>query len=177
MSKYALVDTDDTILEFRDYAEPPVAVTSSDIKPRLLPVELDDVVFDPVSEVREGPTYIVEAARVVERYTKRLKNAQEIADMKAAKLAAVNAEADVRLALVALTPQQQIRALSRLVNLLYRHTDITSWPAAQQTAVTTNQAKLDSIDGVRAKEETKLAEVNALTTAAQIAAYDVTTGW
>jgi len=177
MAKFALVSPANQLIEFREYETMPNAVTASVTKPRLVPVVLEDVIYDPVAEVREGPTTVVETTRVVERYTKRAKTALEIADMKTAKLVALRAEADRRLAAATLTPQQQIRALSRIVNLLVRHTDITSWPAAQQTAITTMLAKLDGIDSVRAQEETKVLEIAALTTPVAIAAYNETAGW
>lgn len=61
-------------------------------KPRILPMEVEADAFDPVSQVQEGPTYEVESARVVERYTSRAKNGDEIAAMIAAKDAAIEVE-------------------------------------------------------------------------------------
>lgn len=61
-------------------------------KPRILPVERVEESFDPVSEVREGPSYEIEATRVVERYTSRAKNSNEVAAMIEAKDAAIEAE-------------------------------------------------------------------------------------
>jgi len=177
MAKFALVSPANQLLEFREYETMPNAVTASVTKPRLVPVVLEDVVYDPVAEIREGPTLVVEATRVVERYTKRAKTTQEVADMRADKLIALRAEADRRLAAATLTPQQQIRALSRIVNLLVRHTDITSWPAAQQAAINTMLARLDGIDSVRAQEETKALEIAALATPVAIANYNETAGW
>lgn len=174
MAKYALVNPANEIIEFRDYAEPPIAVTESATKPRLLPVILQDVTFDTITEVREGPTFTVSATQVTEAYTKRTKTPAEIEAMRAAKISIINFEADRHLIL---TMQQQIRSLTRLLNLLFRHTDVTGWPQAQQDAVTTHLARLDTIDAVRAIEDIKVAEVNALTTPQQIAAYDAAAGW
>lgn len=61
-------------------------------KPRILPVETESDPFDPISQVREGPTYEVEEARVVERFTSRPKNENEIAAMIAEKDAQIEAE-------------------------------------------------------------------------------------
>jgi hypothetical protein len=173
MAKYALVGTDDVIIEFREYEVPPDAVTDSDTKPRLLPVVLQSPAYDPVSEVNEGPVYTVRPADVLEAWTKRPKNADEIEMMRQSKIGEVHREADKRQP----TIQQQIRSLSRLVDLLYRHTDTSTWPAAQQQSVAEHTAKLDSINEIKSIEETKVAQVEALATPQEIAAYDATAGW
>lgn len=88
---YALVK-DGEILEFRADAPNVDQSTLAEGKPRLLPVEVIAEEYDPVSEVLEGPTYEVEASRVVERFTARAKNSDEIAAMKVRKDAAIEAE-------------------------------------------------------------------------------------
>lgn len=176
MAKYAVVSPADAILEFRNYDSPPNAVTQSATKPRLLPVVLSDVVFDPVSEVRLGPTYTVGASQVTEAYTKRAKNATEIAAMRAAKVALVHFTGDSKLNALT-TMAQQIQALGVLVRLLYLHTDTSTWPIAQQNLVTALTGRLVNIQNIRQTEDTKVSEVQALTTPAQIDAYDVNMGW
>jgi hypothetical protein len=176
MAKYALVSPANAIIEFRDYAAAPNAVTSSAIKPRLLPVTLIDVTFDPVSEVRVGPTYAVRANDVTENYTKRAKNAGEIASMKAAKIAAVHFIGEQKLA-ASVTLAQQVQALTRLVQLLYAHTDTSAWTAGERTLVTVMLNRLANLRDVRAVEDAKVNEVTALSTPAEIAAYDATAGW
>jgi hypothetical protein len=57
-------------------------------KPRWLPVVVEDPSFDPATQVREGPTNVVEATRVVQRYTVRPRNSAEVAAMREEKLAA-----------------------------------------------------------------------------------------
>jgi hypothetical protein len=175
MAKYALVSPDDVIVEFREYATPPNAVTDSEIKNRLIPVALQDVVYDPITEVRVGPTYVVQPAQVLETYVKRVKNSTEIEGMRTDKVNEVHKQAELHLEI---NMMQQIRSLSRLVNLLYRHTDTSSWPQAQRDAVVRHQATLDEIDDVRAREETKVNEVNALpANPTTIYNYDATAGW
>ncbi len=176
MAKYAVVSPANAIIEFRNYASPPNAVTQSATKPRLLPVVLSDVVFDPISEVREGPTYTVGASNVTEAYTKRAKTPAEIAAMIASKVARVHMMGDQKLNALT-TMAQQIQALGVLVRLLYLHTDTSTWPVAQQNLVTALTGRLANIQNIRQTEDTKVSEVRALTTPAQIAAYDENAGW
>jgi hypothetical protein len=174
---YALVSPQDAILEYRDDA--PVGDQSllSPNKPRQIPIVEDgDVAFDPVTEVREGPVATIEQTRVRWTYSKRVKNAAEIAAMRAAKAAAVRAEGTRRLNLL-VTMSQQVQALTRLVQLLYLHTDRSGWPAGQQTLATAMLARLQSIQDIRQIEDAKAAEVEVLTDPAAIHAYDETAGW
>lgn len=89
--RYALVK-DGEIVEFRNYAPNVDQDELAPGKPRMLPVETLIAEFDPVAEVQQGPAYEVEAARVVERYTSRPKNPDEIAAMIAAKDAEIETE-------------------------------------------------------------------------------------
>ena len=89
--RHALVK-DGEIVEFRNYAPNVDQSELANGKPRMLPVETVEDEFDPISQVREGPTYEIEEARVVARYTSRAKNQDEIAAMIAAKDAEIEAE-------------------------------------------------------------------------------------
>lgn len=92
MTKHALVDRNNNILEFRDYAPNTNQNNLASGKPRMLPVVTIQPAFNPVTHVQEGPTYEVEANRVVQRYINRQKNTVEIAAMIAEKDAAIEAE-------------------------------------------------------------------------------------
>lgn len=89
--RHALV-MDGEIIEFRNYAPNVDQSTLAPGKPRMLPVEIESDVVDPVSQIREGPVYEIGAARVVERYIARDRDQVEIAAMRAAKDAAIEAE-------------------------------------------------------------------------------------
>jgi hypothetical protein len=89
--RHALVK-DGQIVDFRDYAPNVDHDKLSPGKPKMLIVETVIDPFDPVTQVQEGPTYEFEEDRVVERYTSRAKNADEIEAMKAEKDAAIEAE-------------------------------------------------------------------------------------
>lgn len=89
--KHALVK-DGAIIEFRNYAPNADQSELAEGKPRMLPVEIAAAEFDPVSQVVEGPVYEVEETRVVERYTARAKNSDEVAEMKSAKHEETEAE-------------------------------------------------------------------------------------
>lgn len=69
MSRYALVK-DGAILEYRAAAPNFDQTKLAAGKPRLLPVEVEDrPEYDPAKQTLTGPTYVVEATRVIERYT------------------------------------------------------------------------------------------------------------
>lgn len=80
MTKYALIQNNE-ILEFRNYAP---NVNQSELpnhKPKMLVVEIEEEDFNPVSQIKEGPTYEIESFRVIEKYTSRDKNLEEIRAM------------------------------------------------------------------------------------------------
>src|SRR5215204_42782 len=132
MAKYALVSPTDVILEFRWYDTPPDAVTSSATKPRLLPVVLADVVYDLVTETREGPVYTVQPLQVTETYTKRAKSQGEIDFMKAIKIAEVKNETFRRAE--ALMSEQEQRLYACLgVDLARTNGAYINWPPAGKT--------------------------------------------
>lgn len=91
MTRHALVK-DGAILEYRDAAPNVDQTKLHPAKPRLLPVVVERPDHDPETQVLTGPTYVVETARVVERYAARAKNETEIAAMIAAKDAEIEAE-------------------------------------------------------------------------------------
>jgi hypothetical protein len=141
---------------------------------RLRPVE--ESAFDPVTQVREGFTYVVEPTRVVRQFTTRSKTQAEIDEMKAAKVAAVRSEGNRRLNLL-VTMAAQVQALTRLVQLLYLHTDRSGWPTQQQNLATLMLQRLQNIQDIRQTEDAKVSEVQALSTPVEINAYDETAGW
>jgi len=89
--RHALVKNGE-IVEFRNYAPNVDQSELAEGKPRMLPVETIRDEYDPVSQVHEGPSYTVEADRVIERFTSRAKNQNEVAAMIAAKDAEIEAE-------------------------------------------------------------------------------------
>lgn len=78
--RYALVKEGE-ILEFRAYEPNINQDTLPQGKPRMLPIEVVQDVYDPVSQILEGPTYQIEEKKVVERFTGRPKNSNEISQM------------------------------------------------------------------------------------------------
>lgn len=176
MLKYAVVNPDNSIVEFRFFeAAPQGSNTDNMAKPRLLPVRLVDVAFDPVGEIHVGPAYEVFPTEVVETWTKRPKDTTEIEAMRQAKIGEVHFQADVHLDI---SVQHQTKSLSILIDLLYRHTDVASWPPNQQEKSAKHLAQLDEVEAVGDTEDAKVAEVEALPADPHaIAAYDATAGW
>ncbi len=84
MALYALVQGG-VVLEYRTVAPNVDQTKINRSKPKLLPVEVENETYDPVSQVREPYAVVVEASRVVHRYTVRAKNEDEVAAMKDAK--------------------------------------------------------------------------------------------
>jgi hypothetical protein len=150
-------------------------------KPRWLPVVVEDVTFDPVSQVREGPTNIVEAARVVQRYAVR---PRDVAAMRDEKLVAIRAEAQARIAAVVTgsrdTPLdkllvKEINALARASSLNAKGSN--SWTSGEAAEAQQLQALWAAVAAIRAKSNVKEAAVQALTDPALIAVHDPLAGW
>jgi len=76
MAEYALLDTADTILEYRDHASVPPDLTRKGL--RWLPVEVTDPAYDSETHVREGPTITILVDKVTRVWTVRAKTAAEI---------------------------------------------------------------------------------------------------
>jgi hypothetical protein len=176
MTEYALIKAG-AIAEFRQIVDGSnIVVGVHATKPYLLPVVVVDPAFNAVTQVREGPVHTIEATRVLRTFTVRAKTQAEVDAMKVAKVDAVRFEGNRRMNLLVLM-SKQIQALTVLVRLLYLHTDTSTWPAGQQTIVTALMARLLEVQSLRQREDDKVAEVQALTTPVQIAAYDVAAGW
>lgn len=75
MTTYALVDPMNSVNRVAGDVDPGVRTRPGW---RWLEVVSTPPTFDPVTQVREGPTYIVQASQVVEQYVVRDKTAQEI---------------------------------------------------------------------------------------------------
>lgn len=82
MAKHALVK-EGLVLEFRSEAPNVDQSKLAAGKPRLLPLVVDRPEIDPARQALTGPTYVVEAAQVIERYTVV---ARTMADRKAEML-------------------------------------------------------------------------------------------
>lgn len=176
MTRHALV-RDGKIEEFRDYAPNVDQSKLAPGKPRMLPVVVENDAFDPVTQVREGPEIVVEAARVVERFTVRAKNADEIEAMRSAKVARIKAMAERKI--LAIMPDHKQRNAQALgIEMVTKHgSDPAGWPADMRAVHSALMGQWASIKAIRAVSNTKEAEVAALKTAAAVHGYDVTTGW
>lgn len=142
-----------------------------------LPVELDDPPFNPITQVKTGPRYTVLPDRVVISYDVRPKTAGEAQSMKAQKVERVHQLGDAKLN-AQVSARQQVQALARLVQLLYAHTDTSTWPPQHRQLVAALGNRLASVQGIRDVEDTKVTELNALPDdPAVINAYDENTGW
>jgi hypothetical protein len=174
---WALVQDGTTIIEYRDY--PPIGdqSTLAPGKPQMWPVVYVNDEYDPIAEVREGPVVTIEPEQVIWTFTVRPKTDDEIhATLRQGKINQVHNEATQRIApLVAGT--QQVEAHKELVQLLYKHTDISAWPAGDQDLANAMLARLTDATDVRQVEDDKISELQALTDPTVIDAYDPTTGW
>lgn len=175
--KYALVK-DGEIIEFRHFQPNVDQSQLAEGKPRWLPVEIEGYApFDPASEVRAGPTHTVDAERVIEEYTITPKGEDEIAAMKADKVAAIKAEAKRRI--VAIMPEhQQTNWLAKATELTMRYgSDPAGWPAEWQDASRDVFERWAKIESVRARSNTLEDGLQALKTATDVDAFNPQSGW
>lgn len=145
-------------------------------KPYLLPIELTDPAFNPVAEVKEDPVNEVLEDRVTRVFNVRAKNASEINQMKTDKIAELHEVGDGRMNALVL-PHQQITTLVGLIDLLYLHTDTSSWSSGDQERLVELTERLEHMEYVRGTEETKMNEIEALTDPTEIDEYDLEAGW
>lgn len=174
--RWALVK-DGEILEYRDYAPEGDQSKLAPGKARMLPVEVTDPAFNPVTQVRTGPVVTVLATKVKEVYSVRAKSADERDAMRAEKVAAIKAEAEARI--VAIMPRDaQVNALAQASEAVLTHgPSPADWPVELQTAASDNLAKWAAIKAIRTRSNELEAGVAALTTAAEIDAFDPAQGW
>jgi hypothetical protein len=169
------------ILEYQEFAEP--IDDQSQLppnKPKWLKVVPVNDAYDPVSQVRTGPVEAVDApnSRITWTYTVRAKNADEINGMRQNKLNLVHGEATKRL-----TPKsgaalsQQIMALSRLMQMIYKNTNWAAWSQADKDTVQTSINRLQAAQTNRDVEDAKVGELQALNDPTAINNYDAMTGW
>lgn len=175
MPLYAVVKAGE-ITGYRSTAPNVDQSTLAEGKPRILPVEVENEEFDPITEVRTGPEMIVESIRVRKVYTVRDKSEDEIAAMKAAKVSAIKAEAQKRI-LAIMPAYQQTNWLAKGMEMSMVHgPDPASWPVEQQQAANVVLTKWAQIEAIRARSNEVEADVLALTDPADVHAFD-TEGW
>jgi hypothetical protein len=179
MATYAKVQSGNTILEYQEFSSMGDQSLISPNKPKWLPVVEENATYDPVTQVRaEPPQVIIEAARVVWRYTLRAKTTAEVDQMRTGKINGVHNEATTRL-----TPKagaagsQQLQALTALVQLLYKYTDRTSWSAPDKTTVTNMIKRVQDAQSMRVAEDDKVSELQVMTDPVLISAYDPKANW
>lgn len=174
--------------------------TLAEGKPRWLPIEVEGETFDPVSEVREGPELLVEADRVLYRYTVRVKNADELAIMRSVKQAAIDLEFEARwqapiehtvggVARSFHADQAAVDNVSGIVLLIVSGVPVPNprpWtPVGSFTPVDITHAELIGLgaaiaarkDALFVKKKAAQAAVEALTDPAEIEAFDAAGCW
>ena len=167
-----------TVLEYKDFASMNDQSALAPGKPKWLPVVEQNATYDPVTTTRTGPTVIVQAAQIVWQYTLTAKTAAENDQARQSKINAVHDQATIRLTPKAgASASQQILALTKLMQLLYKYTDRTAWTQADKDAVQAAVQRLQLSDQVRQAEDTKVGELQALTDPTAINNYDPATGW
>jgi len=180
MALYAKVQGGNTILLYEEKDPASVGDQSqlSPNKPKWLPVVEVNANYNPVTQVREGPVIAIAATQVTWTYTVRAKNTDEVNQMRQRKLNEVHSEATIRL-----TPKkgaagsQQLDALTRLVQLMYKYTDRTSWSQPDKDQVTASIKRIQDAQSMRVAEDAKVTELQDLTDPAAIDAYDTTANW
>lgn len=145
-------------------------------KPHVVPVERDDPAFDPVSQVREPRAVTVYDDRVVWLDPVRDKTPEEVAEMVAAKVQDIKAEAQRRI-LTIMPSHRQVNWLALKAEMDLRYGDPANWPADVRKDVANVLGAWDAIKAIRKASDGKEAEVAALTDPREIDAYDTSAGW
>lgn len=169
-------------------------------KPYLLPVEVVDPEYNPISEVREGPVLTVEEDRVLETYTVRAKNSGEIYELQVAKDHAIQLEFERRCALpISFTvggveypfhadaeARENILGVVVLIGSGVPIPDPREWtPYGHTDPVSITHAELVGLgaaiamrkDALFTAKKQKQDAVTQLSSAADVAAYDITADW
>lgn len=177
--KHALVK-DGVILEFRDYAPDGDQSKLARGKPRMLPITIDDPVFNSVTQVRSGPDYAVEATRVIERYTVRAKTADEVTAMRTAKIASVKDEAQAKICelIAGDRDADMIRVLVKEINAIARGLELTRKDVlteSEQAESDALEAMWEAVKAIRTRSNA--VEATVPDKAAGIDAFDAKANW
>jgi len=170
---YALVTPAGDIVEYRPYAKPPEGLAVAANKPRLLPVVEVRANFNPATQVELDPVDTVAGDQVTRTIAVRAKSADELAVLRAEKVAALQAEAGRRIE--TLYPQwRQMNMTARAVVLIdLRQTrDLTPEELAEQDEL---RAAWSAIAAIRARSNQLEAAIPQ--GAARLFAFDPLDGW
>ena len=178
MTLYARVK-DGVLLQFENFDFPIQDQTLlHPNKPRLHEVVDVNATFNPDTQVREGPTIEITPTQYIRTYTIRGKNASETEEFKQLILRRLNGIARDKIEELMPIAQQFLLLTSGFEGIFNHGLDRATWPAALRNVfnplfnTATSQVK-----AIYTALITKRAEVNALTTADQLFAYDVNAGW
>ena len=178
MAQYALVSPQGELLEIRTEAPNVDQTQLAPGKPRLLEIVDVNASFNPDTQVREGPDIVVSPTQYRRIYTVRSKNAAETDVLKQRILRSLNAIAQDKIGNIMSQDQQFLLLTAGMEGIFNHGLDRTTWPAALRNVfnplfnTATNEVK-----AVYTVLRTKRQEVNALSTADQLAAYDKDAGW
>jgi hypothetical protein len=168
------------IVEYQEFATMDNQAGLPPNKPKWWPVVEVNAAYDPVTQVRSGPIDAIDTpnARITRTYTVRGKNVDEINSMREGKINGVHSEATKRLVPTSgAAMSQQIMALTRLMQTIYKYTDRSAWSTQDKNIVQQAINRLQMVVANRVVEDTKVAELQALTDPAAINNYNPTTGW
>jgi len=169
-----------TILKYQEFTTVDDQSLLAPSKPKWLPVVEVNATYNPVTQVRSASVDAVDTLnmRVTRTYTVRAKNTAEINSMREGKVNDVHEEATKRLLPTSgAAMSQQIFALTRLMQTIYKYTDRSAWSQQDKNIVQQAIDRLQSVESNRVVEDTKVNDLQALTDPAAINAYDTTTGW
>lgn len=191
MSLFGLVDGG-AIVRYQDFDEQPTLAPN---KPQWLPVVDTQPAFDPTVQSQDGPTITVSGGQISRVWTNRDKNADELAAMKAAKAAALQSEFASRTYLPITygtnqfetdeTARKRVNAAIQLMQAGKLPSPL-QWAIYQSTTMVnmTTDDMLNLAAAVAVREQQLIlkcfsleAQLAALTTAADVNAFDPTAGW
>lgn len=161
------------IVATRDFREDEAVPELAPSKGVWLPEVVNGEEYDPATQVQEGPTQTIGRRAVTVAYTVRAKTPEEIAGMRAAKMAQIKAEARRRI-LRRFPEWKQANMTARGVELTnIRHS--RAWTAEERAESDALANAWTGIKAVRTRSDEL--EASIPDNAAGIAAFDPAAGW
>lgn len=178
MTLYARVH-DGNFIEFVNYDFPIMDQTIlHPNKPRLHEVVDVNADFNPDTQVREGPTIEITPTQYIRTYTVRSKTGAEIEEFRQLVIRRMKGIARDKIGEIMSSDQQFLFVTAGFEGIISHGLDRATWPAALRNVFNPlfNTATTE-VKAIYTALRTKIQEVNALTTADQLFAYNVNTGW
>lgn len=178
MYEYAFVQNEQVVFT-RSYKQPLAADHPKILSGVVRPIVTENAEYNPATHVRsDEPQIIVEPTRVIRRYSLRPKDSAEVEIARNALLRGVRFVATRKVEDVISPGETAALLVMGLEGILNHGLAVGNWPAALRNAfvpLATNSR--DAVKAIYAVLKAKEDEIALLTTAEEIAIYDISVGW